>query len=270
MSSMRNAVQRRNHKERSQPSSRQKYGLLEKKKDYVLRARDFNIKKARLKTLQRKATQRNPDEFYFAMINSRTRDGGIHVAPRQDEGSLSNDVVKLLKTQDAGYVRLQSAVERKKIEKLEERLVLKDKSEDVGAGAGRKHVVFVDGEEEARGFRPEVYFGTTKEMVERRFNRMRKEQIEEIEAKKKAAEEKMRKGRKSTGEIEAEKAKRKEEALARRKLQKAREGKERELEARRHREAELKQAEREMELQRARMGKGGMVKKNKWARVRKR
>jgi len=167
-------------------------------------------------------------------------------------------------------VRLQSAVERKKIERLEERLVLKDKSKDVGAGAGRKHVVFVDGEEEARGFRPEVYFGTTKEMVERRFNRMRTEQVEEIEAKKKATEEKLRRRRKSSGEIEAEKARRKEEALARRKLQKAREGKERELEARRHREAELKQAEREMELQRARMGKGGMVKKNKWARVRKR
>jgi len=203
------------------------------------------------------------------MINSRTRDGGIHVASRQDEGSLSNDVVKLLKTQDAGYVRLQSTVERKKIERLEERLELKDKSEDVGAGVGRKHLVFVDGEEEARRFRPEVYFGTTKEMVERGFNRMRKEQVEEIEAKKEAAEERLRKRRKS-GEIEAEKARRKEEALARRKLQKAREGKERELEARRHREAELKQAEREMELQRARMGKGGMVKKNKWARVRKR
>lgn len=203
------------------------------------------------------------------MINSRTRDGGIRVASRQDEGSLSNDVVKLLKTQDAGYVRLQSAVERKKIERLEERLELKDKSEDVGAGVGRKHLVFVDREEEARRFRPEVYFGTTKEMVERGFNRMRKEQVEEIEAKKEAAEEKLRKRRKS-GEIEAEKARRKEEALARRKLQRAREGKERELEARRHREAELKQAEREMELQRARMGKGGMVKKNKWARVRKR
>jgi len=131
-------------------------------------------------------------------------------------------------------------------------------------------VVFVDGEEEARGFRPEVYFGTTKEMVQRRFNRMRKEQVEDIEAKKKAAGEGLRKRRKSAGDIEAEKARRKEEALAKRKLQRAREGKERELEARKHREAELKQAERELELQRARMGKGGMVKRNKWARVRKR
>ena len=32
MSSMRNAVQRRNHKERAQPEERQKWGLLEKRK----------------------------------------------------------------------------------------------------------------------------------------------------------------------------------------------------------------------------------------------
>jgi U3 small nucleolar RNA-associated protein 11 len=32
MSSMRNAVQRRNHKERAQPEERKKWGLLEKRK----------------------------------------------------------------------------------------------------------------------------------------------------------------------------------------------------------------------------------------------
>jgi len=120
---------------------------------------------------------------------------------------------------------------------------------------GGKHVVFVDGEE-ARAFRSKVYFGTTEEMVERRFNRMRKEQVEEIGVKMRAAEEGPRKRRKSARDSEAEKAGRKEEALAKRKSQKTREGKE----ARKHREVELEQAEREMELQRARMSKGGLMK----------
>lgn len=40
MSSMRNAVQRRNHKERAQPLEREKWGILEKNK-YVTIMRDY-------------------------------------------------------------------------------------------------------------------------------------------------------------------------------------------------------------------------------------
>jgi U3 small nucleolar RNA-associated protein 11 len=73
MSSLRNAVQRRNHKERGQPRSRQKYGILEKHKDYVLRAKDYHSKQERLKAFREKAYFKNPDEFYFKMINSKTK-----------------------------------------------------------------------------------------------------------------------------------------------------------------------------------------------------
>lgn len=58
---------RREHKERSQPSHRRKYGLLEKHKDYVERARDYHKKQDYLQTLRKKAAFRNPDEFYTAM-----------------------------------------------------------------------------------------------------------------------------------------------------------------------------------------------------------
>nr|POE59088.1 u3 small nucleolar rna-associated protein 11 [Quercus suber] len=123
MSSMRNAVQRRNHRERAQPLERQKWGLLEKHKDYSLRAKDHNTKKRKIKQLTDKARERNEDEFYFAMVNSSS-EGGRKRA-RRDEGNggqgngLSHDVVRLMKTQDAGYLRtvLQHArAERKVVE----------------------------------------------------------------------------------------------------------------------------------------------------------
>jgi U3 small nucleolar RNA-associated protein 11 len=44
-STMRNAVKRVTHKERAQPKSRKRFGLLEKHKDYVERANDFKKKK---------------------------------------------------------------------------------------------------------------------------------------------------------------------------------------------------------------------------------
>ena len=72
MSSLRNSLHRRNHKERSQLSHRQRFGILEKHKDYVLRARDYHSKQDRIQRLRQKAAERNKDEFYFAMNRQRT------------------------------------------------------------------------------------------------------------------------------------------------------------------------------------------------------
>ena len=96
---------RRNHKERSQPVHRSRLGLLEKHKDYVLRARDYASKQARIRKLREKAAFRNKDEFYWGMVKGETK-GGLVVAGRGNE-ALDVDLVRVLKTQDLGWVRVQ-------------------------------------------------------------------------------------------------------------------------------------------------------------------
>ncbi|KAH8734410.1 small-subunit processome [Ilyonectria robusta] len=132
MSSMRNAVQRRPHRERAQPLERRRLGLLEKHKDYTLRAKDFNKKKAQLKALREKASERNEDEFYFGMLSrkgpgSRIMDGRRWTGTVEgDRGNKAMDIdtVRLLKTQDIGYARTMKQVVAKEVARLEEQIVL--------------------------------------------------------------------------------------------------------------------------------------------------
>ncbi|KIW63590.1 hypothetical protein PV04_08578 [Phialophora macrospora] len=128
MSSLRNAISRRPHRERDQPAARQKWGILEKHKDYSLRAQDYNLKKKKLSQLSQKAREKNPDEFAFGMVRDGHAGLGKHKSKHNDEEvkgivpgrPLSHDAVKLLKTQDAGYLRTVAAKGRREIERLEE------------------------------------------------------------------------------------------------------------------------------------------------------
>eukprot|EP00736_Rhodelphis_marinus_P008316 Rmarinus@m.20994 len=163
-SSLRNAVKRKIHKERHQPAARKKFGLLEKHKDYVLRAKDYHFKQKRLSKLQEKASFRNPDEFYHEMIHSRVREG-VHrknAAPSIEAGTL-----KILKSQDYGYVSHKLATERNKIERLQGSLNF------LGASSAR-HVILTETADEAKNFDPAVYFDTPEELVHRSYNRPRR------------------------------------------------------------------------------------------------
>ncbi|KXS97806.1 hypothetical protein AC578_10545 [Pseudocercospora eumusae] len=156
MSSLRNAVQRRNHRERDQPEERKKWGLLEKRKDYKLRAADHKSKQAKIKALSQKASERNEDEFYFEMVNAQSR-GGVKVAKRGAEngggtmGSLDVDTVKLMKTQDLGYLRTQL----QRVRNLRRRLEREVTIAEVGVDGSGKRKVFVESAEEGVSALPE-------------------------------------------------------------------------------------------------------------------
>jgi U3 small nucleolar RNA-associated protein 11 len=96
MSSLRNAAKRVTHKERGQPAARRRLGFLEKHKDYVVRARDFQKKKKFLTKLRTKGENRNPDEFYFNMHKSKVVDGKHRM---EDDETIDAEDILLMKSQ---------------------------------------------------------------------------------------------------------------------------------------------------------------------------
>lgn len=164
---LQHSVAKKQHRERAQPKERRRWGLLEKKKDYQLRAKDFHKKEAHLKLLRKKASERNPDEYYHGMVRRRTENGVL--VQEQKEEELTPEQYKLYKTQDIGYIRVLVNTEKKKIDKLEKELLLKSTG---------KHTVFVNDENTAREFSAAKYFNTDESLVNRRENRLRKDQLE--------------------------------------------------------------------------------------------
>ncbi|KAG5189505.1 small-subunit processome, partial [Tribonema minus] len=169
MSSLRNAVKRKTHKERAQPASRSKFGLLEKHSDYVLRARDYNAKRDRLNALRLKASLRNPDEFYFGMHKAKTKEG-VHQV--EGSSSLDHETAHMLKTQDMAYIHMKRAVDIKKAERLKAGLHMLD------APPQNTHTVFVKNKRQRRAFDAAEYFDTAPELAGRTFNRPRMATLE--------------------------------------------------------------------------------------------
>ncbi|KAI0809944.1 small-subunit processome [Xylaria sp. FL0064] len=279
MSSLRNAVNRRVHRERDQLQDRKnRYGLLEKHKDYRLRAQDHNRKKAQLKSLRKKAEDRNEDfcldnqEFYFGMLSRKGPATALSSGSKKWDGTVAGDrgnkaldidVVRLLKTQDMAYVRSVRNVAMKEVRTLEERVIalggdvdnLNENEEDEDdmdmdfdfgdepsskkkAASKNKKIVFADGQDERED---KIRQDMEKDSPE--------DEEEELES---ASPEKLRTDQKQ----------RLLEKLQRR-LQNARK-----------KQRVLAQAEQELEIQRARMAKtatvGGVTKSGKKFKVRER
>ncbi|GAW11414.1 hypothetical protein ANO14919_007590 [Xylariales sp. No.14919] len=272
MSSLRNAVNRRVHRERDQLKDRKnRYSLLEKHKDYRLRAQDHNRKKAQLKSLRKKAEERNEDEFYFGMLSRKGPATALSSGSKKWDGtvagdrgnkSLDTDVVRLLKTQDMGYIRSVRNVAMKEVRKLEERVIAlggdidnllnadedeDDMDLDFDFGdepsakkkplSKNKKIIFADGEDERE------------DQIQQDMEQDSPEDDESLEATK---PEKLR-------------AEQKQRLLGKLKGR---------LQNARKKQSVLAQAEQELEIQRARMAKtatvGGVTKSGKKFKVRER
>jgi U3 small nucleolar RNA-associated protein 11 len=237
MSSLRKAVPQKYHKERHQPRSRKKLGLLEKHKDYVIRARDYNRKKDQLRKLEEKAAFRNPDEFYFKMINTKRIDG-IHRVENKTP-KYSHDEIAEMKTQDINYLNMKCTQETKKIEKIEQNLCCLQLPP---TETMTNHTIFVDNDDEVRHFSPAKFFDTVPEFLHRRFNRPRKSKLDKelIVA--------------NFNKISLKQLKRNE----RHRLKSYKE-----LNSRLHRQHEITKVLRRMQLKKHLMGKGTVIKKRK-------
>ncbi|KAF7117070.1 hypothetical protein CNMCM5793_005754 [Aspergillus hiratsukae] len=268
MSSMRNAVQRRQHRERGQLEGREKWGILEKHKDYSLRAKDYNTKKAKLARLQELAASRNPDEFAFGMMSAQSQKKGKHGAAARDSAAkrgLSHEAIKLLKTQDAGYLRTTGERIRREIEKVEQEVrvqegiqeALGEKKDESESEDEDEDFEFDFGPEEKRGqgqrkARKLVFADDRREQRVLKKRRLQDDQEEEDEDEDKSFGE-LQQQKKSRRQLEAERQALVEARRARKMKKRAAEARENKLKALRKQYADITAAERELDWQRGRM-----------------
>ncbi|XDV40526.1 hypothetical protein PO909_009596, partial [Leuciscus waleckii] len=167
MSSFRKALKTktRDHKERSQLGFRKHLGLLEKKKDYKLRADDYHRKQKTILALRKKAMDKNPDEFNFKMIHNQLKDGVHMIKP--EESVMTDEQKKMMRTQDIRYVEMKRVSEMKKIERMKSELHFLDVNEE----KKNKHVFYVDSKKEVEDFDLATHLNTVPALVDRVYNR---------------------------------------------------------------------------------------------------
>jgi U3 small nucleolar RNA-associated protein 11 len=185
-----------NYRERAQPMARRRFGLLEKKKDYKVRAERKHEKDRHIKALREAASLRNKDEFNTGMVGRKIDAKGIQVELNPDDIEERNASVRdrsELTRANVNYVRMKRQMDRNKIERLHSSLHFIDQEDDVNKDddddfdssdgdrvspeAAPRHIVFVDSKKRKKRFRADKYFDTLPEFVGRRHNRPRRAQL---------------------------------------------------------------------------------------------
>uniref|UniRef100_A0A1E1VZ43 U3 small nucleolar RNA-associated protein 11 n=1 Tax=Pectinophora gossypiella TaxID=13191 RepID=A0A1E1VZ43_PECGO len=175
MSSWKKAAKanQKTHKERHQPESRKHLGFLEKKKDYKKRADDYHEKGETLKLLRKRTLDKNPDEFYFHMVNSRVKDGVHHELEKEAEHT--PEQVKLMQTQDIKYINMKRTIESRRINRLQSQLHMTE----IADSTPNTHVFFVD-EGEEKDFDLAQRLDTHPSLLGRKSNRPRLSDLNKI------------------------------------------------------------------------------------------
>jgi U3 small nucleolar RNA-associated protein 11 len=204
------------------------------------------------------------------MMSSTVDKAGRKVADRGNK-SLDMDVVKLLKTQDAGYIRTMLQMVRNEREELEKRLVLEDEEvrvlkdgEDTRKG---RHTVYVGKKEEQDEFDDDEWFGKGGEMPG---SEARKEpQLEDDDDDHHTVKQPKKPSKKLQ---EAQELAKKEERMFMSKRERAQQRAAAHLEALKARERALAAAEEELEIQRAKINHtvGGVNKNGVKFKIRER
>ena len=109
-STFKNCIPRRKYRERAQLEAREHLGLLEKKKDYQLRARNYHQKRDMLDKLRVKADLKNEDQFYFKMAKGKRNEEGKFVEEDSDSDWDEKEYRASLKTENYGIVLHQRSV----------------------------------------------------------------------------------------------------------------------------------------------------------------
>ncbi|KMQ88010.1 putative u3 small nucleolar rna-associated protein 11 [Lasius niger] len=176
MSSWKKAAKasQKTHRERHQPEVRKHLGLLEKKKDYISRARDFQEKQATIKLLRKRALNKNPDEFHFHMINSQLVNGVHREKDKEDQHT--PEQIKLMETQDIRYVAYKRNIEAKKVDKLQSQLHMIDAANETR----NQHIFFLDDSTEMKNFDLAKKLGTHPALLSRRTNRPKLSAIKDM------------------------------------------------------------------------------------------
>jgi U3 small nucleolar RNA-associated protein 11 len=213
------------------------------------------------------------------MLSARNAQQGKHGA--REGTSLSQDTVKLLKTQDAGYLRTVGERIRREMERLEKQVQLQDGMEKVLGNGNRKR----SSEEEENGDGDEDMFDTGIKRRKLIFAETRADQKElgrELDEDDGSEEDEDEDNDEAFGtqlqkqpqqkqptktELEAQRKAFTQARAARKLKRRAAEARRNKLAALRKQYAEITTAERELDLQRAKMSNsvGGVNKKGvKW------